>query len=79
MHVSKLPGSSKFQLYLYSLDIQTNSTKLVETPDLSNVPPEYHEFTGIFSKTKAKVLTSYHLYDLLKMTDINGKLINSLI
>jgi len=48
------------------LDIQANSTKLAEAPDLSNVPSEYHEFTNVFSKTKAKaeVLTPYHPYDL---------------
>ena len=46
------------------MDIQANSTKLAEAPDLSNVPSEYYEFTDIFSKTKAKVLTSHYLYDL---------------
>jgi len=29
------------------LDIQANSTKLAETPDLSNVPSEYHEFAKL--------------------------------
>jgi len=46
------------------LDIQVNSTKLAETPDLSNVPSEYHEFADIFSKTKAEILPPYHPYDL---------------
>jgi len=46
------------------LDIQNNSAKLAEASDLSNVSSKYHEFTNIFSKTKAKVLTSYHSYDL---------------
>ena len=32
--------------------------------DLSNVSSEYHEFTNVFSKTKAEVLASHHLYDL---------------
>ena len=61
---SKLPGSSNFELYLCSLDIQANSTKLAEAPDLSNVPSEYHEFADIFSKTKAEVLAPHHPYDL---------------
>jgi len=46
------------------LDIQTNSTKLVEAPNLSNVPSEYHEFADVFNKTKAEVLTPHHPYDL---------------
>jgi len=46
------------------LDIQANSTKLAETPDLSKVSFEYHEFTDIFSKTKAKILPPHHPYDL---------------
>ena len=61
---SKLPGSSNFELCLHSLDIQTNSTKLAEPSNLSNVPFEYYKFTNVFSKTKAEVLTPYHFYDL---------------
>jgi len=49
---------------LRSLDIQTNSAKLAETPDLSNVPSEYHEFANVFSKTKAETLPSHHPYNL---------------
>jgi len=45
------------------LDIQANSTKLAETPDLSNVPSKYHEFADVFSKTKAEVLTPHRPYD----------------
>ena len=64
MHASKLPGSYNFKLCLCSSDIQVNSTKLAETPNLSNVPSKYHEFANIFSKTKAEVLPPHHLYDL---------------
>ena len=64
MCASKLQGSHNFELYLWSSDIQANSAKLAETPDLSNVPSEYYKFADIFSKTKAKVLTPYHPYDL---------------
>jgi len=64
LHVSKLPGSHNFELCLCSSDIQANSTKLVETPDLSNIPSEYYEFANIFSKTKAEVLTPHCSYDL---------------
>ena len=65
LHASKLPGSHNFKLCcLHSLDIQANSAKLAETPDLSNVSSEYHEFANVFSKTKAKTLPSHHPYDL---------------
>jgi len=64
LYASKLPGSSNFELCLYSLDIQANSAKLVEASDLSNFPSEYHEFADIFSKTKAKILAPYHPYEL---------------
>ena len=64
LYASKLLGSHNFELCLCSLDIQANSTKLAETPDLSNVPSEYHEFADIFSKTKAETLPSHHPYDL---------------
>ena len=64
LHASKLPGSHNFELCLRSLDIQTNSAKLAKTPDLSNVPSEYHEFADVFSKTKAEILPSYRPYNL---------------
>jgi len=64
LRASKLPGSHNFELCLCSSDIQANSAKLVETPDLSNVPSEYHEFADVFSKTKAEVLPPYCPYDL---------------
>jgi len=64
LHASKLPDSSNFELCLCSLDIQANSVKLAEAPDLSNVSSEYYEFANIFSKTKAEVLTPHYLYDL---------------
>jgi len=64
VHVSKLLGSSNFELCLCSSDIQANSAKLAGFPDLSNIPSEYHKFTDVFSKTEAEVLASYYPYDL---------------
>jgi len=64
LHASKLPGSHNFELCLCSSDIQANSAKLAETPDLSNVPSEYHEFANVFSKTKAETLSLHCFYDL---------------
>jgi len=46
------------------LDIQANSAKLAEALDPSNDPSKYHKFTNVFSKTRAKVLTSHCLYGL---------------
>jgi len=64
MHTSKLLGLSKFQLCLCSLNIWANSVQLAEALDFSNVPPKYHKFTNVFSKTKAEVLTPHWPYDL---------------
>ena len=61
---SKLLDSHNFELYLHFSDIQANSAKLTEAPDLSNVPSEYHEFADVFSKTKAEVLPLHYPYDL---------------
>ena len=61
---SKLLGSYNFELCLCSLNIQANSTKLAKTPDLSNIPSEYHKFADIFSQTKAEILPPHHPYDL---------------
>ena len=64
LHASKLLGSHNFKLCLHSSDIQANSAKLAETPDLSNVPSKYHKFADVFSKTKAEVLPPHRPYDL---------------
>ena len=64
LYTSKLPGSNNFKLHLHSSDIQANSAKLAETPDLSKVPSKYHKFANVFNKTKAEVLPPYHPYNL---------------
>jgi len=64
LYISKLLGSNNFKLCLCFSDIQANSAKLAEPPDLSNIPFEYYKFTNIFSKTKAEVLASYYSYNL---------------
>jgi len=64
LRASKLPDSHNFKLCLRSSDIQANSAKLAETPDLSNVPSEYHKFADVFSKTKAEVLPPHRPYNL---------------
>ena len=64
LYASKLMDSYNFKLYLRSLNIQTNSTKLAEASDLSNISSEYHKFADILSKTKAEVLASHYFYNL---------------
>ena len=64
MCTSKLLGSYNFKLYLCSSNIQANSAKLAETPDLSNVSSKYHKFANVFSKTKAETLPPHCPYDL---------------
>jgi len=61
---SKLLGFHNFELCLHSSDIQANSAKLAETPDLSNVPSKYHKFADVFSKTKAETFSPHYSYDL---------------
>jgi len=46
------------------LNTQTNSAKLAEVPDLSNVSCKYYKFTNIFSKIKVQVLAPYYPYNL---------------
>ena len=64
LHASKLLGFYNFKLCLCFLDIQANSAKLAETPDLSNILSKYYEFADIFSKTKAEVLSPHCPYNL---------------
>jgi len=64
LHTSKLLGSYNFELCLRFSDIQANSAKLAEIPNLSNVPSKYHKFANVFSKIKAKALPPHCPYDL---------------
>jgi len=38
--------------------------KAESAPNISKVSPKYHEFTDVFSKSKAKVLIFHFPYDL---------------
>jgi len=64
LYTSKLLVSNNFKLYLHSSDIQTDSARLAEAPDISNIPSKYHKFANIFSKNKAEVLAPHCPYDL---------------
>jgi len=56
---------------LYSTDLVKRPAKAInDLVNLSAIPPKYYEFTDIFSKTRAKTLALYHLYDLqIKLED----------
>ena len=63
--VSKQPGVQSFRIHLSDPLFSTKSASVSdETPDLSNVPEEYHEFADVFSKAKADTLAPHHPYDL---------------
>ena len=44
--------------------MQAKSTTISEKTDLSSIPEEYHEYTDVFSKSKAETLTPHHPYNL---------------
>ncbi|KIN98770.1 hypothetical protein M404DRAFT_31093 [Pisolithus tinctorius Marx 270] len=60
-----LPGSRQFRLQLSADDVKLRvSSASSPPPDLSSVPPEYHEFADVFSKDKATELPPHRLFDL---------------
>ena len=64
-HMCKLEGSVKYQLQLHpSGEAKGWSSSTSPAPDLSVVPPEYHNYVDVFSKVKASELPPHHDYDL---------------
>ena len=59
-------GAECFQLDISDSGfVSGRSAKPSEPPvDLSSIPPEYHEFADIFSKSKADTLPPHRPYDL---------------
>ena len=56
-----------FTLYIRAEDAKLRSASTsppVDTPSLSGVPQEYHDFADVFSKAKATTLALHHEYDL---------------
>jgi hypothetical protein len=61
----KLEGSTQFSIYLCLTGVDLRSATLSSSPpDLSGVPPEYHEFADIFNKGKANQLPPHCPYNL---------------
>ena len=58
-HTCKLHGAMNFTLYIRAEDAKLCSVSAsppVDTPNLSGVPQEYHDFADVFSKAKATTL-----------------------
>jgi len=64
LRACRLPGSQSFQLSLSKEGIFANSAAKSDTPDLTSIPEEYHEFADVFSQGKAETLPAHHPYDL---------------
>ncbi|KAG6328823.1 hypothetical protein ID866_10266, partial [Astraeus odoratus] len=66
VHACKLEGSVQFSLQLCPEEAKLHAASMEPTPppDLSSVPPEYHDFADVFSKAKAMELPSHHNFDL---------------
>ena len=60
-----LKGSVQYSIQLHPKESDLHSTSTTpETTDLSGVPLDYHDFTDIFSKSKADMLAPYCEHDL---------------
>jgi len=60
---SWLLGLKIFALQISST-VQAKSTTIFKKIDLFSIPEEYHEYTDVFSKSKAETLAPHHPYDL---------------
>jgi hypothetical protein len=61
----RLEGSVQFSLQLRPKESKLRSTSIVPDPvNLSDIPPEYHEFADVFSKAKASQLPPHREHDL---------------
>ncbi|KAG6328130.1 hypothetical protein ID866_10959 [Astraeus odoratus] len=67
MHACKLEGSVQFSLQLCPPPLDLAKAWVTTTPDspnLSNIPEEYHDFADVFSKAKVSTLPPHHEHDL---------------
>ena len=62
MRACKLPGAQRFKIHL---SVSGKSAVISdETPDLSHIPEDYHDFADVFNKAKADTLAPHRPYDL---------------
>ena len=65
MHASKQNGSQCFSLHLSDPLLSAKSTTLSDkTPNLSEIPEEYHDYADVFSESEASKLAPHRPYDL---------------
>ena len=65
MRACKLPGAQRFKIHLSDLSVSGKSAVVSdETPDLSHIHEDYHDFADVFNKAKADTLASHRPYDL---------------
>ena len=65
MRACKLPGMQRFKIHLSDLSVSGKSAVISnETPDLSHIPEDYHDFADVFNKAKADTLAPHRPYDL---------------
>ena len=67
LRASKLEEFQSFCIQLSDLFASVSACRAIldkGPPDLSAVPPEYHNFANVFSKSQANALALHHLYDL---------------
>jgi len=64
-HASKLEGSKCFQLQISLPKVTGHSATTSEIlVDMNSVPKDYHDFTDMFSKSKAGKLADHRPYNL---------------
>jgi len=63
LRASRLSNSKTFSLQFRST-LQAKSTTISKKIDLFAIPEEYHEYTDVFSKSKAETLAPHCPYDL---------------
>ena len=62
-----LEGSIQFSLQICPQESDLSSTSITfksESSELSRVPPDYHDFADVFSKSKADTLAPHREHDL---------------
>jgi hypothetical protein len=61
----RLQGSVQFSLQICPKESDLHSASTTSDPsEISIIPPEYHEFGDVFSKSKADTLAPHHEHDL---------------
>ena len=61
----RLKGSVQYSIQLRPPESDLYSTSTIpELTDLSGVPPDYHNFADVFSKSKADMLAPHHEHNL---------------